>query len=246
MLKSVLERNSPALVALSGGVDSSTLLAYAMRENIAVAAATAVTEFAKPEEIDRAKNLAERLGVPWYPVKISLLENAELRRNPANRCYICKKIIMGKLTETAPLVGCDYVLDGSHADDLCEDRPGRDALIELGVISPFQLAGLGKADIRGLADELGVENTPASSCLATRIPYNEEITLSKLALVENAEKIMREAGIKGILRVRITFKNATIEVIEDEIDLAEENKNRLKPLGLQIIRVNEYKHGGNK
>lgn len=246
MLKSILERNSPALIALSGGVDSSTLLAFARREKIEVAAATAITEFTKPDEISRAENLAERLGVPWYPVKISLLENNELRRNPVNRCYICKKIIMTKFRETAELVGCRYIWDGSHADDLNEERPGRAALVELGIISPFQLAGLGKADIKKLADELGVENTPPSSCLATRIPYNEEITPSKLTLVENAEKIMRESGISGILRVRISFKNATIEVEENELETAEKNKNKLKDLGLQIIRVAEYKHGGNK
>lgn len=246
MLKSVISRNSPALVALSGGVDSSTLLAFAKRENVLVGAASAVTEFVKQEEIDRAKKLAERLDVPLYLVRISLLENPELRRNPQNRCYICKKIIMTELSKIAEVQGYKYVWDGSHADDLKEERPGHNALLELGVISPFQIAGLGKADIVKLAGELGVENTPPSSCLATRIPYNEEITPSKLALVETAETIMRESGIKGILRVRISFKNATIEVSDNEIDLAEKNKNKLKELGLQIIRVEEYRHGGNK
>lgn len=237
-LNSVFSSYSPALIALSGGVDSSALLAFGMKSGYKVYAATAVTEFLADSDLKHAEETAEKFGGDWYPIKINLLD--ELKNNPENRCYICKLRIMSEMKKLAEKLGCRAVFDGSHADDLKEKRAGAAALRELGVISPFQMAELGKSDIFKLADELGVEKIPPSSCLATRINFNEELTIPKLKNVEEAENIMRDSGIQEILRVRLRDNNAVIEVCGDEISIAEMNKDKLKRLGFDKITVKEY------
>lgn len=239
-LKSVLEEHSPALVAVSGGLDSSVLLAFAKQNGVKVAAFCAVTEFIKTEDVKRAETLSNKLDVEFIPAKLNLLESVDIRKNPKNRCYLCKKLIMNELAKTAKALGYEYVWDASHVGDLSEDRPGRAALKELGVISPFEIAGLDKPDILKLADELGIEKIPSSSCLAARIPFGEEITISKLERVEQAEEIMRNAGIKGILRVRVSSTGVAVETEKDELSTAEENIDKLKETGFETITVREY------
>lgn len=237
-LNSVFLRYSPALIALSGGVDSSALLAFGKKNGYHVYAATAVTEFLAECDLRHAEDTAEKFGAEWYPLKISLLD--ELKHNPENRCYVCKLRMMSEMMKLAEKLGCKAVFDGSHADDLKEDRAGAQALRELGVISPFQIAEMGKSDVLRLADELGVDKISPSSCLAARISFNDEITIPKLKKVEEAECIMRGYGIHGVLRVRITDDNAVIEVSGDEIMMAELHKDELKRLGFNEITVKEY------
>ncbi|MDD4133351.1 MAG: TIGR00268 family protein, partial [Methanocorpusculum sp.] len=131
-----------------------------------------------------------------------------------------------------------------HADDLTEYRPGRAALIELGIISPFSLAGIGKAEIYALAKELGVPVTPPSSCLATRIPFGDEVTIEKLNKIAAAEDYLRNKGITGILRVRLVFRGAVVETEKHVMERAELYKDDLKIFGFSTIQVIEYTCGG--
>jgi len=241
MLKEILEKNAPALVALSGGTDSMTLLAAFVREGITVSAITARSEFTVPDEIKRAEEFTRKLGVEWRIIDVSVLSENFLRKNPADRCYICKKIIM-----TALLTAADgkTVCDGTHADDSAEERPGRKALDELGIISPFALAGIGKNEIYSLAQKLGVPIIPPSSCLATRIPFGEDITEDNLKKIAEAESFLREKGIQGILRIRLSLGNAVVETEKNERSDAELYTDDLKTFGFSTITFTEYKTGG--
>lgn len=240
-LRTILKANSPALIALSGGTDSMTLLAAFVKEGLPVSAATVRSEFTPPEEIQRAENFARKLGAEWKVFDVSVLSDEHLRTNPEDRCYLCKKRIMQTLLSAAD---GKTVCDGTHADDADEERPGKKALKELGIVSPFALSGFGKSEILAMAKELGVPVYPASSCLATRIPFGEEITAEKLKIIAESEAILREKGIRGVLRVRICGRDAVIETERDEMTCAELYTEDLKTFGFTTISFKEYKTGG--
>ena len=241
MLADILRKYSPALVALSGGTDSMTLLAACVKYGVPVSAATIISEFTVPEETARAEKFCIELGVDWVPVQLSVLNDEKMRYNPAERCYLCKKRVM---TELLGIAGGRFVFDGTHADDLTEYRPGRAALIELGIISPFALAGIGKDGIYALAKELGVPVIPPSSCLATRIPFGEEVTIEKLKIIAASEDYLRNKGITGILRVRLVCRGAVVETEKHVMERAELYKDDLKIFGFSTIQVIEYTCGG--
>ncbi len=240
-LAEILRENSPALVALSGGTDSMTLLAAFVKEGLQVSAATIRSEFTVSEEVTQAEEFARGFGVEWTTVDVSVLSEERLRFNPQDRCYICKKLIMTALLEFAD---GKTICDGTHADDSTEDRPGRKALSELDIISPFALAGIGKKEIYSLASELGVPVIPSSSCLATRIPFGEEITGDSLKKIAEAESFLREKGALGMLRVRLSSGHAVIETEKNERACAELYTDDLKTFGFSTIIFREYKTGG--
>ena len=240
-LRTILKENTPALIALSGGTDSMTLLASFVKEGLPVSAATVRSEFTPPEEIVRAELFARKLGVEWRVIDVSVLSDEHLRSNPEDRCYLCKKQIMQTLLFAAD---GKTVCDGTHADDADEERPGKKALKELGIVSPFALCGIGKRGIISIAKELGVTVYPASSCLATRIPFGEEITEENLKKIAEAEFFLREKGIKGTLRVRLSLGHAIIETEKNERSNAELYTDDLKTFGFSSITFTEYKTGG--
>ncbi len=241
ILSEILRENAPAIVALSGGTDSMTLLALFVKEGLPVSAVTIRSEFTPPEEVTRAEQFARKIGADWTVVDVSVLSDERLRFNPQDRCYICKKLIMN-----APLEFADgqTVCDGTHADDSAEDRPGRKALSELSIISPFALAGIGKKEIYSLAKELGVPIIPSSSCLATRIPFGEEIAEDNLKKIAEAESFLREKGVSGMLRVRLSSGHVVIETEKNEMAYAELYTDDLKTFGFSTITFREYKTGG--
>lgn len=240
-LRTILKENTPALIALSGGTDSMTLLAAFVKEGLPVSAATVRSEFTPPEEIVRAELFARKLGVEWRVIDVSVLSDEHLRSNPEDRCYLCKKQIMQTLLFAAD---GKTVCDGTHADDADEERPGKKALKELGIVSPFALCGIGKRGIISIAKELGVTVYPASSCLATRIPFGEEITEENLKIIAESEAFLRKKGIQGVLRVRLCGRDAVIETERNEIVRAALYTEDLKTFGFTTISFKEYKTGG--
>lgn len=241
ILSEILRENAPAIVALSGGTDSMTLLALFVKEGLPVSAATIRSEFTPLEEVTRAEQFARKIGADWTVVDVSVLSDERLRFNPLDRCYICKKLIMNALLKFAD---GKTVCDGTHADDSAEDRPGRKALSELSIISPFALAGIGKQEIYSLAKELGVPIIPSSSCLATRIPFGEEIAEDNLKKIEEAESFLRKKGVSGMLRVRLSLGHVVIETEKNEMAYAELYTDDLKTFGFSTITFREYKTGG--
>lgn len=214
-LKRHLAGRGRALVAFSGGVDSTLLLKAAI-DALGPGAVRAViaTSATYPErEARTARALAKRLGVPPRVIHTRELENPAFAANPPERCYHCKRELFGELAAIARAEGCSAVFDGANADDRADFRPGARAGRELGVISPLQEAGLTKAEIRALSRALGLPtwDKPSLACLASRFPYHTPIDPESLRRVGAAEDVLRRLGF-GQLRVRHHGTVARIEV----------------------------------
>jgi uncharacterized protein len=211
-LSARLEPLGSALVALSGGVDSSLLLAMAAAHvHGPVAAAVAITPL-HPDPA-AARETASRLGVTLHEIEVPVLDDPEIRGNPAHRCYLCKRMIFTGLRAFARERGLLPILEGSNADDLREYRPGRRALAELGVSSPLAEAGLTKGDVRALAAAMGLPAATrvSDTCAATRFPYGSTLTAEAIERVRRAERaVAREAC--GPIRVRAHGDLARVEV----------------------------------
>lgn len=230
------------LIAYSGGVDS-TLIAYIANKvlNEKALAVTIETILMDENEIKHAIDSAKKLGIKHKVVKLNLPES--ILENPRNRCYICKKHIMGELKKMAKEEGYAWVVDGTNYDDLSENRPGILALREEGIRSPLIELKIGKSKIKELLKELGLDyRRPSNACLATRFPYGYKISLEDLKMVANAEKIIKNEGFE-IVRVRHFGNMAKIEVGKEEISriIQQEVRQRLiyklKSIGYKVIAL---------
>ena len=222
-LEGIVVPYGSAIVAFSGGVDSSLALAICARalpkDN--VLAVTSNNETYLPSELDLARGFADSLGVEHLIVNTRELDNPDYARNPANRCYFCKSTLYADLRRLAGERGYACVVDGANADDEGDYRPGRKAAKELEVVSPLSLAGVDKAEVRELAKHLGLPSwdKPALACLSSRFPYGQEITPEKLAQVARAEEFLREQGFRQV-RVRHHGEIARLEVGPEEMERA--------------------------
>lgn len=226
----IIKENSPLAVAYSGGVDSTLLLAVAKEVLGAseLVAVTAVAPIFAEDEILYAKKFCEKNGithlfaeVPWG----TLESISGFKENHRDRCYHCKKTLLGTLmastrNQRAVLSGGrDWTFaDGTNLDDMDDYRPGFRAVSELGVISPLKEAGYTKEEIRAELKVRGVEvwDKPAFACLASRIPYGEEINPEKLKAIYTLESALKDEGFTQ-LRVRHHGSVARLELLQSEM-----------------------------
>ncbi len=211
-LADALSKMSSALVAFSGGTDSTLLLKMCV-ENVQgrVVAATAISPLHK--EAGHAIGIAQQMGAELVRLDVPVMENPAFRMNPPNRCYICKHSIFQGMLDLAKREGLRTVMEGSIVDDLNEFRPGRRALADLEISSPLIEAGFTKSDVRELSSIMGLvtANRPSGTCLATRFPYGVELTEEWLTRVGDAEEVIR-GFVDGQIRVRARGYDASIEV----------------------------------
>jgi uncharacterized protein len=208
------------MVAYSGGVDSSFLLWSAVRAlgPERVIAATAKSPIYVEQNDAALADLPRRLGIRHIFLKSAQMEDDAFVHNPQDRCYYCKRGVLGSLVEESRKLGIAWVAEGSNLDDRDDYRPGSRAVKEASVRSPLQEAGLAKSEIRELARKAGLENwnAPAESCLATRFPYGARITTEGLARVRQSEAALKALDFHSV-RVRDYRTMARVEVNPEEI-----------------------------
>ncbi|NET43271.1 ATP-dependent sacrificial sulfur transferase LarE [Okeania sp. SIO2B3] len=218
-LKKIFSEMEKALIAYSGGIDSTLVakVAYDVLGDKALAI-TAISPSLLPEDLEDARIQAAVIGISHEEVETNEMENPNYTSNPINRCYFCKSELHDTLKPLALKRGYSYVVDGVNSDDLRDYRPGIQAAKERGARSPLAELGISKFEVRQLAKELGLPwwDKPAQPCLSSRFPYGEEITFEKLQRVGRGERYLRDLGLKN-LRVRSEKDTARIELPPEQI-----------------------------
>ena len=253
-LLSILKGYGSLLVAYSGGVDSSFLLAMACEAlNTNLIAVTSASPFYPESETSDARDFAASLGVEHLIIHSSTMDRTDVTANTKDRCYLCKKYLMEELLKIAGRRGIRHVAHGANIDDLSDYRPGFTATQEMGIKAPMVEAKLTKSDIRRLSKEMNLVtwDKPPMACLASRIPYGTPITEKDLKMVEQAEKVLFDLGFIAC-RVRMHGKVARIEVETGDIDRLMDQKTRfvvieeLRKIGFSHVAVDlEGYHQGS-
>lgn len=220
-LRAAFREKGKALIALSGGVDSTLCMAVAHEvlgfEN--AVAVTAKSETLTPEEFSEICKLARERGWNHKTIEYSELEIPNYAENPVNRCFFCKHELYGRLTDLAKEWGFSAVVEGTNFDDLGDYRPGMQAAAQRGTFAPLLLCELNKTDIRDIAREVyGLPNwdKPSGACLSSRFPYGKTITREGIDRVAAAEDYLRGLGFSQI-RVRHHDHLARIELLPEEL-----------------------------
>jgi uncharacterized protein len=245
ILRSILGRLGSAVIAFSGGVDSTFLLRVAADvPGLGYLAVTTDSPTTTAEETAEARRLAASFGAEHVVVGVDELQTPGYKENPANRCYLCKQTLYPLCRRVADERGYAAVLDGVNTDDLGDYRPGLIAADEYGVRHPLVEAGMSKADIREFSARFGLPTAdkPASPCLSSRFPYGTTISHERLRQVEAAEAFLKSLGF-GDCRVRHLGRNARVEVPAAELarlldaETTETVTGRLLGLGFRDVEL---------
>ncbi|MEO6940250.1 MAG: ATP-dependent sacrificial sulfur transferase LarE [Candidatus Kapaibacterium sp.] len=231
-LETHLRELGTVVIGFSGGVDSTFLLKVARdtlgKEN--VRAVIGISETYPERELFEAVQLAEEMDAEYETTRTEETDVLKFAENPPDRCYYCKSELFTKLSGIRERIGFRAVLDGTNADDTAEFRPGLRALTEREIHSPLALAGLTKADVRKLSEQLGLRtfDKPSFACLSSRFPYGMSIDRDKLKRIDHAEQAIHDMGFK-VVRVRYQDdQTARIELGAKELLRAMEAPHRMK------------------
>ncbi|MGD2035270.1 MAG: ATP-dependent sacrificial sulfur transferase LarE [Bacteroidales bacterium] len=243
--ESLLAEMGSVAVAYSGGVDSTLLLYMAGTvlgdKAVAVYADSPLQPAREKLEV---QTITKELGIKLIAFEIAELGHDAFISNPPNRCYYCKSLIFKKICDLAKENQLAFVVDGSNHDDRSDFRPGARALQEMEVRSPFQEAGLTKEEIRKISRHFNLPtwDKDALACLATRIPFGETITESKLRMIDKAEEVLVKKGFRNV-RARFFGDTVKIEVRHDQVkrftdkDLYNEVFASMRSIGFQKMHI---------
>ena len=244
-LREIFRSLGSAIVAYSGGVDSS-YVAYVANAELGPRAICITGESASLPSYQRAEmeRVVREFGFHHEIIQTEELENPSYRANNADRCYFCKDELYGKLEAIAASRGVEFIVDGSTTDDLGDYRPGRQAAKQHAVRSPLIEAGMSKSDVRELSQRAGLPtwDKPASPCLSSRIAYGTTVTIERLSKVDRGEAIMREFGFREF-RVRHHDTLVRLEIAPGEMDrvlnreVIEQLAARFRELGFKYVTL---------
>ena len=233
-------------VAFSGGIDS-TVVAQAAHLALGdeAVAVTAASDSLAQGELEEAEALAKRIGIKHRIIRTEEFADPNYVRNSSDRCYFCKSELYGRLSGLLGALGVDAIASGANLDDSGDHRPGMRAAAENGVRHPLQECAMGKDDVRALAKAWGLPtwDKPATPCLSSRVAYGEEVTPERVRMIDQAERWLRERGLRT-LRVRFHKGDlARIEVPADELARLAEPEVRaelvpaLRALGFKFVTL---------
>lgn len=233
-----------AVIAFSGGVDSSLLLKLACdagdKNNIY--AVTFHTTMHPMNDIEISKKVVKEIGAQHHIIYVDELQEAGILNNPKERCYLCKKYLFEQLILFAQSKQMDVIMEGTNSDDLKVYRPGIKAIQELDIKSPLAEAHLSKEDVRNMAEQLGISTAarPSAPCLATRFPYDTNLTHKNMKKVEQGEEFLKSLGFFNV-RLRIHDTIVRIEIDEKDILKVLEQKEKIidymKKLGYTYVTL---------
>ena len=236
----------PVCLAFSGGVDSSLLLKLACESGKKygnpVYAVTFDTMLHPACDLEIAERVAKEMEAVHVVIHVDELELEEVKNNPPQRCYLCKKHLFETLLQFAAekQIGC--VMDGTNEDDLHVYRPGIRALKELGIVSPLALCHITKEEVKELAGALGISvaSRPSTPCMATRLPYGARLDYPLLRRIEEGESFLKGL-LSGNIRLRVHGETARLELdagqMPDALSKRDEICKRLKELGFTYITL---------
>ena len=234
-----------AAVSFSGGVDSTVVLAAA----VAALPESHIAVFADIPMISErqrriARNVAEELGARFVSVKISWDDMPGIRSNGNDRCYICKKAIYSAVKRIASDNSFKICVDGENSSDRDDERPGRKAAAELGIVSPLKELGIGRSSVRRMFEDLRIRtDVQKETCMATRLPQGSPFGENDIRHVEECEDIIR--SISGVRQIRMRLRNGDAELLTSPGETFKLIRNEkklssaLSQKGISSIYVNE-------
>ena len=231
------------MVAFSGGADSAFLLYWAKAslpaKNVLAVVADSVTF--PPQERQDALAFLSNFDVPYHVLYVDELNNPDFVKNDKNRCYFCRQGLFEGLQKLGAEMGYEHIVEGSNKDDEKDYRPGKKAILELGIKSPLKEVGFTKAEIREVSQKVGLPtwDRPSMACLSSRIPYGQSITMEKVERIATLEKYIWSLGIRQV-RVRDHQNLARIEIPAESFDrliTAGFNTQLFKELGFNYVTL---------